>query len=825
VENPPKFFAWLAADEELVAPDRERKKFGPHGGFVFLFHNDLDEQSEKLTSMNCYFPVICNNPNHCSEVKVSNYIAENNDPLKLEEDFRLSAKLSVDSTTDDEKKLDWVRKQSSGIKSFREIEVPQMCGVVDEETDEESEDSYRDVGVFKNAFNRQPSRFPNSISQSDVLLRANSQYKSKSLHSGGSDMLEIKEEKEDDDLSFGDGGGFLLPSTSRGTTTMMVEQTEKFAQKVKKLDGRVLGYFLASLPDNVLLKINLDECLLAASDDVDVMRVNLRNVLLKTKDHSQRIKEIRAIAKRDKEGHQEFDNCNLELLEKEFENHLSTGTDDEEGVENKLLFQELMRRFYYYVKPVKQAKAELEARIKEKHWLKLHYRDKLRLIRAKFTKIGNFTNYFSDYCYLAKTVMNFLDPPRKIPYYEDGINSDFKENEHVIIRPLGDEKPRLAEVDRKLRNGHYQLKSAVDDTFGRMVVVKPNRVQRLFKWSCFRCNNSDRGMWRDVYALKQWVCCMRCGLVTEKTLSTTRYYLRNLLRDSCYGGIYRGYDALEQRDCAIKKNEIAQVNSKMRKGTESVVAEDIFKEIKYHSMVSPKDSGISPGILRIYDEYKDETDHYIILEFADKGELFEHVVSNFAKPKALFDQQAIAEWKESMKQMFFEICLGIKKIHNEGIVHRDLSLENLLLIENQNYVKGKMPRLRPVICDFGLATKDQKMFRESVGKIGYMSPECANGRYNGKANDIWCLGIIFVMMMMGAPPYGKIDDKAFRYLIGGERRMKYLFQQYKRDHLIPQDAYEIMLGIFVRQKDRLTVEQILNTEYCRTAPYPDYLRD
>jgi len=256
------------------------------------------------------------------------------------------------------------------------------------------------------------------------------------------------------------------------------------------------------------------------------------------------------------------------------------------------------------------------------------------------------------------------------------------------------------------------------------------------------------------------------------------------------------------------------------------VAEDIFKEIKYHKMVSPKDSRIAPGILRIYDEYQDKTDHFIILEFADQGELFEHVVQNFAQPKALFNKKAIDEWKISMQQMFFEICLGIKKIHKKGIVHRDLSLENLLLIENKNYEKGKMPKLRPVICDFGLATKDQKSgFRECVGKVGYMSPECANRRYSGKPNDIWCLGIIFVMMLMGAPPYSKIDDKAFQYLIGGARRMNYLFKQYKRDHLIPQNAYEILLGIFVRQRDRLTIEQILETNYCKTAPYPDYWKN
>merc|ERR1719233_1042080 len=192
--------------------------------------------------------------------------------------------------------------------------------------------------------------------------------------------------------------------------------------------------------------------------------------------------------------------------------------------------------------------------------------------------------------------MTFLDPPRKIPFFHDGENYDFKADEQVIVRPLGNEKPKLGIVARKCRNGDYQLKnSRMGNSLNLNVqFVKPHRIQRLFKWSCFRCPNSDREMWRDIYPLKNWVCCMKCGLVTQKTLSTTQYHLRKLIRDSCFGGIYFGYDAENNRDCAIKKNELAMVKAKLRKGTENPVAEDIEKEIKYHNIVCPKNSKVTP---------------------------------------------------------------------------------------------------------------------------------------------------------------------------------------------------------------------------------------
>jgi len=706
------------------------------------------------------------------------------------------------------------KKESCNIKkkTLKDIDTPTLF---EEEDNVDEESSEEIANIIQGAFARKFSEYPSSIMASDRLQHCNSLYSSKK---GLPDMVDVKEAVDLDFLIPEGGEAMTLPTMEWKTTTIQVRESENFAQRVNELDGRVLAYFLASLPDNVLAKINLDQAILTETGDVSVMRVKLREVLMKNSDHTKRVMAIRDLAESDRESNrEELDNMTLELIEKQFENHLKAVSDDEEGVGNRLYFSELVRRFHYYVKPVAQAKAELEARIKEKHWLKLQYRPTLRVLRAGFADIWKEDTYYSEYCYLAKIVINFIDPPRKIPFYEDGENADFKENESVIIRPIGNEKEVLAVIHEKLPNGDYKIKNSDE-------IVTKGRVQRLFMWKCFRCKQTDHEMWRDIYPLKMWVSCTKCGLVTQKTLSTTRYQLRNLVRDSCYGGIYRGYDAVMKRDCAIKKNALAQMEAKTRINSNDPVAEDIFKEIKYHFIVSPKDSQITPGILRIYDEYDDDTFHYLVLEWADKGELFEHVVQNFQQHEFIRNERAIRKWQASMQQMFYEICLGVKRIHSEGIVHRDLSLENLLLIENKDYVRGKMPKLRPVICDFGLATEDQPHgFRDSVGKLGYMSPECMSGGYNGKKNDIWCLGIILVMMMIGAPPYGKLGDKAFRYLMGGRRAMKYLFSQYKRDHLIPELAYKVLHGIFIDQKRRMTIDQILATDYCRTARFPAYL--
>jgi serine/threonine protein kinase len=156
-------------------------------------------------------------------------------------------------------------------------------------------------------------------------------------------------------------------------------------------------------------------------------------------------------------------------------------------------------------------------------------------------------------------------------------------------------------------------------------------------------------------------------------------------------------------------------------------------------------------------------------------------------------------------------------------VHRDLSLENVLVITNKAYVRGKTPKLRPCICDFGLAVEsNEKNLTRKVGKWSYMSLECWQGNYNGKANDIWTLGVMLTMMLIGAPPYAQILDRAYELYGKDTKSLKSLFRQYKRDHMIAEDVYEVLDGISSKESDRMTIDQVLATKYCQNAPYRDY---
>ena len=131
---------------------------------------------------------------------------------------------------------------------------------------------------------------------------------------------------------------------------------------------------------------------------------------------------------------------------------------------------------------------------------------------------------------------------------------------------------------------------------------------------------------------------------------------------------------------------------------------------------------------------------YAILEYASKGILSDYIYC----PEKGFSERHV-------KLIFHKILKGVKAIHNAGICHRDIKLENIVLDD----------KFDPKICDFGLGSeikgKDGSgKLDEFCGSQHYKAPEIIlRKRYEGVKADIFSLGVVLLSLVTNAFGFGE----------------------------------------------------------------------
>ena len=288
------------------------------------------------------------------------------------------------------------------------------------------------------------------------------------------------------------------------------------------------------------------------------------------------------------------------------------------------------------------------------------------------------------------------------------------------------------------------------------------------------------------------------------------YKYGRIIGQGAFGKVNIGLNILSGRVVAIKSfnKEKLELNS------------ENMKKIMYETNLMQKLN--HPNITKILETFEDQKYFLIVMEYINGGNLF-----SFIKKRRKLSEKI-------SKFLFKQIILGIKYIHSNNIVHRDIKLENIL-IDLNNRVK---------ICDFGIGVtlkSENELLYDQCGTPMYMAPEiilCSkkNG-YKGFPVDVWSSGIALYIMLSGALPFdfkkvkkNKIHDNSLNLDNNNNEislssnnnnnfELQYSIVNKSPKHIekISDEARDLLHGLLNKDPEkRLTIEQILNHPWLKS---------
>lgn len=194
-----------------------------------------------------------------------------------------------------------------------------------------------------------------------------------------------------------------------------------------------------------------------------------------------------------------------------------------------------------------------------------------------------------------------------------------------------------------------------------------------------------------------------------------------------------------------------------------------------------------PNVVRLFEVVDTPSCLFLILELGEGGDMYEHIKAN---GKAT-DERA--------RSIFAQLVRAMVYCHANRVAHRDLKPENVVFCTDPETQEEVVK-----VTDFGLCNNftDDMMMETFCGSMVYSPPEVLlQEPYSGPKADIWSLGIMLYMIVVGALPFQEANDS--------ETLIKILEVVYDVPEFVSDDCADLLSKMLVREpSERLSIKEI-----------------
>ncbi|KAK3243827.1 hypothetical protein CYMTET_46541 [Cymbomonas tetramitiformis] len=222
---------------------------------------------------------------------------------------------------------------------------------------------------------------------------------------------------------------------------------------------------------------------------------------------------------------------------------------------------------------------------------------------------------------------------------------------------------------------------------------------------------------------------------------------------------------------------------------------DFQREVEILQLLSS-----SSGVIGLKEVYEDADGVHLVTDLCTGGDLVSKIR----------DSDCFSEKRAS--QLFGGLMVALEQCHSNGVIHRDVKLDNVLLTDN-----SENPSLK--LIDFTIAAYARDCpLCDVVGTASYVAPEVLRGEY-GMEVDIWSAGVTLFAMLSGELPF---EGPTENDLYGNILRAAYNLEA-DPWHVISVPAKDLISKMLVKNPaDRITATEVLKHPWLTLADASEF---